>query len=250
MWKLEKDKNPTTLGPANAPAAYDVNVIRPIVPDVKPMIAPRNPLQLPEGFHKDIFHKVFPLGAANPNDLIEPFSKYEGIVTSWTQDDWVAITKAQKTNRPTTEGKKRRKKNDDKLAQKQQYMQDKNGNTIFGRVLDGIRKELTTLFCRLNVLEPCMIMESWVEIDRLDEEYAGIVYSHLRQRCPEFRLCEDNWKARTFMVDWYKGWWYNRDPATKSNKRIKIEQNIDASVSEHKEGVTPRLAYPFPPDPL
>ncbi|KAM6490881.1 hypothetical protein JOM56_013675, partial [Amanita muscaria] len=101
---------------------------------------------------------------------------------------------------------------DTALSDKIAYLEDVKGKSVDIRRVKAIRSELRGIFKQISNNLPRAIEPTWT---RYDTFFQDAVYKHLRVKYPEFMLCEDNWKARSFMSNWYSNWTKNLKKAAK-----------------------------------
>ncbi|KAM6489412.1 hypothetical protein JOM56_015129 [Amanita muscaria] len=101
---------------------------------------------------------------------------------------------------------------DTALSDKIAYLEDVKGKSVDIRRVKAIRSELRGIFKQISNNLPCAIEPTWT---RYDTFFQDAIYKHLRVKYPEFMLCEDNWKARSFMSNWYSNWTKNLKKAAK-----------------------------------
>ncbi|KAM6499665.1 hypothetical protein JOM56_005173 [Amanita muscaria] len=101
---------------------------------------------------------------------------------------------------------------DTALSDKIAYLEDVKGKSVDIRRVKAIRSELRGIFKQISNNLARAIEPTWT---RYDTFFQDAVYKHLRVKYPEFMLCEDNWKARSFMSNWYSNWTKNLKKAAK-----------------------------------
>ncbi|KIL64523.1 hypothetical protein M378DRAFT_162963 [Amanita muscaria Koide BX008] len=101
---------------------------------------------------------------------------------------------------------------DTALSDKIAYLEDVKGKSVDIRRVKAIRSELRGIFKQISNNLARAIEPTWT---RYDTYFQDAVYKHLRVKYPEFMLCEDNWKARSFMSNWYSNWTKNLKKAAK-----------------------------------
>jgi hypothetical protein len=118
---------------------------------------------------------------------------------------WTSKTESDDTLRDDAEA--------GELPDKIAYLEDMKGKMIDIKRVRTIRAELRSNFKHILTEIPRAIQSSWMQYDTGFQE---IIYNHLRVKFPEFILCEDNWKARSFLSVWYSNWMKN----IKKNGRV------------------------------
>ncbi|KAM6490938.1 hypothetical protein JOM56_013642 [Amanita muscaria] len=103
---------------------------------------------------------------------------------------------------------------DNTLSDKIAYLEDIKGKSVDMRRVKTIRSELRGIFKQIFNNLPRAIEPTWTRYDTI---FQDAVYKHLRVKYPEFMLCEDNWKARSFMSNWYSNWMKNLKKTEKGN---------------------------------
>ena len=112
------------------------------------------------------------------------------------------------------------------LPEKIAYLEDINGKMIDIKRVRTIRAELRGSFNHLFTELPRSIQPSWMQYDTIFQDN---VYKHLRVKFPEFMLCEDNWKARSFISVWYCNWMKNL------KKKGRVQTSLKEKGKNHRD---------------
>jgi hypothetical protein len=99
------------------------------------------------------------------------------------------------------------------LPDKIVYLEDMKGKMIDIKRVRTICTELRSNFKHILTEIPREIQSSWMQYNTGFQE---IIYNHLCVKFPEFILCKDPWKARSFLSIWYSNWMKN----IKKNGRV------------------------------
>jgi hypothetical protein len=109
-------------------------------------------------------------------------------------------------------------------SQRLGFLEDSKGIPIDKKRASNIRAHLHRAFHLLASVEPAAVIKSW---GKADEALLDVVYCDLRLNFPEFRYCENNWKAQQFMTEWYPNFYrpFREGVAVASGVIVKTEQD-------------------------
>ncbi|KAM6491491.1 hypothetical protein JOM56_013060 [Amanita muscaria] len=148
------------------------------------------------------------------SDIVEGIQDYPG-VNFWR-------SKSFKTNvkYPGEVGKRLR------------FLEDMNGEPMKQKRLDEIRRFLNGAFRELKELMYDLLpKKGWAT--GADRELMARCHSELARRFPELAYCEDEWKSRALMIEWFPSWQRIHMPEVADT--IKLE---DSGESDSGETVT------------
>ncbi|KAM6501313.1 hypothetical protein JOM56_004327 [Amanita muscaria] len=114
------------------------------------------------------------------------------------------------------------------ISDKIGYLEDENGHIVEKKRIAHIRADLRSSFNQIFTTLPRALQNRWSQYDM---EFQRTVFLYMRAKYVEFTLCEDNWKARSFVSNWYSNWMKNikkrdRQPDAPRVKKaiIKLEE--------------------------
>ncbi|KIL55133.1 hypothetical protein M378DRAFT_182312 [Amanita muscaria Koide BX008] len=107
------------------------------------------------------------------------------------------------------------------LPKKFLFLEDESGAMVPLNRLTSMRGILKGLFDLLKASLPEILKETWCQYDA---EFQDIIYRELRAHFPELALCNDNWKARSLLIEWYCNWY------SPSSHHVKTE-HMDHALS-------------------
>ncbi|KIL61729.1 hypothetical protein M378DRAFT_179966 [Amanita muscaria Koide BX008] len=144
-------------------------------------------------------------------DVVRTSEDYSS-VRFWTLEDFKA---KQATLICESDGKK------NTLPKKLLFLEDEYGVMIPLSRLSSMRGILKGLFDLLKASLPEILKETWCQYDT---EFQDIVYRELRAHFPELAMCNDNWKARSLLIEWYCNWYSHPSHSIKA-------EHIDHTLS-------------------
>ncbi|KAM6497829.1 hypothetical protein JOM56_005777 [Amanita muscaria] len=89
------------------------------------------------------------------------------------------------------------------LSDKIAYLEDENGHIMDKKRVAQICADLRSNFNQIMNNLPRTLQSKWTQYDI---DFQQIVFRYLRTKYEEFTLCDDNWKARSFVSNWYLNW--------------------------------------------
>ncbi|KAM6490980.1 hypothetical protein JOM56_013600 [Amanita muscaria] len=110
-------------------------------------------------------------------------------VTFWLHDEWSTYKKKRNT------------------GSRYRFLQDKDGEEITEARLNEIRAFLLGAFNELQELlgDNKALPQTWANATK-GRAVINACHSELRRQFEEFTLCNGDWKARSFMIEWYPNW--------------------------------------------
>jgi hypothetical protein len=119
-------------------------------------------------------------------------------------------------------GKTRRRE----LSKKLYFLESIDGQLLPTIWINNIRRVVRSIFTHIRQKLPTALVQKW---SHADIELQNLLFAELSHQFDEFRYCEDNWKAHTFISIWYGNW--NRDRT--NEKKVKTEEG---SIKGEDEG--------------
>ncbi|KAM6489654.1 hypothetical protein JOM56_014890 [Amanita muscaria] len=92
------------------------------------------------------------------------------------------------------------------LSDKIAYLEDESGYIVDKKRVTTIRADLRSTFNQILSNMPRVLHGKWSQYDM---EFQQAVYRYLRTKYIEFTFCEGNWKAKSFLSNWYSNWMRN-----------------------------------------
>ncbi|KAM6499950.1 hypothetical protein JOM56_005458 [Amanita muscaria] len=92
------------------------------------------------------------------------------------------------------------------LSDKIAYLEDESGYIVDKKRVTTIRADLRSTFNQILSNMPRVLHGKWSQYDM---EFQQAVYRYLRTKYVEFTFCEGNWKAKSFLSNWYSNWMRN-----------------------------------------
>ncbi|KIL69010.1 hypothetical protein M378DRAFT_8433 [Amanita muscaria Koide BX008] len=92
------------------------------------------------------------------------------------------------------------------LSDKIAYLEDESGYIVDKKRITTIRADLRSTFNQILSNMPRVLHGKWSQYDM---EFQQAVYRYLRTKYVEFTFCEGNWKAKSFLSNWYSNWMRN-----------------------------------------
>ncbi|KAM6499014.1 hypothetical protein JOM56_006962 [Amanita muscaria] len=89
------------------------------------------------------------------------------------------------------------------LSDKIAYLEDENGFIVDKKRVAYIRADLRSTFNQILDNLPRVLQARWTQYDI---EFQQTVFRYLRSKYVEFTFCEDNWKTKSFVSNWYSNW--------------------------------------------
>ncbi|PFH45575.1 hypothetical protein AMATHDRAFT_71525 [Amanita thiersii Skay4041] len=89
------------------------------------------------------------------------------------------------------------------ISQKTLFLETRDSKIADPQIFKNIREHLHSRFDSLETIMPSVIMKTW---ETYDLAVRDVVMRDLCLTFPEFVLCEANWKAHAYIVEWYPSW--------------------------------------------
>ena len=132
----------------------------------------------------------------------------------WTQSQWTSLGQP-----PNGE-----------ITARLRFLEDEGGVMITKVRLDEMRTFVSSAFSELQELADNSIFPKiWAKAKGTSARaVVAACHSELRRRFEEFTLCSGEWKARSFMVEWYPGWARNHLNSDLDDDDIEIIDAVPA----------------------
>ncbi|KIL58703.1 hypothetical protein M378DRAFT_15333 [Amanita muscaria Koide BX008] len=93
------------------------------------------------------------------------------------------------------------------------FLEDGNGDRLSETRIANIRGHISKIFRQVKSFIPGLIAPVWTSVD---PEFRQALFRDLRHHFPEFSLCHDDWKAKSFASLWYSDNLGDKKPLVKS----------------------------------
>lgn len=113
------------------------------------------------------------------------------------------------------------------LPDRVSFLQDAMGDPVDGTRIKQIRDDLRNVFTQICMAMRSALCKKWSDYDAT---FKNTIIRHLRIRYPEFTYCDDDWKANSFISNFYSNWHRNLKDKEKRAER-KRAQALEASQS-------------------
>ncbi|KAM6490813.1 hypothetical protein JOM56_013776 [Amanita muscaria] len=116
-----------------------------------------------------------------------------------------------------------------KVAKRLRFLEDENGVPMTQKRLDVIRKFLSGAFKELKeLMYELLPKKGWAT--GADRELMARCHLELARRFPELSYCQDGWKSRSLMVEWFPSFQRNHMPDAEIHNTVKLEDEEDDEV--------------------
>ena len=116
-----------------------------------------------------------------------------------------------------------------KVAKRLRFLEDENGVPMTQKRLDVIRRFLSGAFKELKeLMYELLPKKGWAT--GADRELMARCHLELARRFPELSYCQDGWKSRSLMVEWFPSFQRNHMPDAEIHNTVKLEDEEDNEV--------------------
>lgn len=134
-------------------------------------------------------------------------------VRFWSPSQWTSLSQPPKGG----------------IAARLRFLEDEDGEMITEERVDEMRACVHAAFSELHELAPDknFLPKTWAK-GSSGRAVVTACHSELRRRFEEFTFCSGEWKARSFMVEWYPGWVRNHLNSDSDDNAIEITGSVPA----------------------
>jgi hypothetical protein len=122
----------------------------------------------------------------------------------------------------------------DLFAKKFRFMEEEDGGHISQQCLDSICTHLADAFKIIKMDMPSLVIEGWRNINK---ELALACYADLRHTFDEFTLCSNDWKANSFLMEWYPNVTRSRPRKERKGKSVDAANQDDVEIMEDRKHI-------------